>query len=375
MSIIEDEKQIFYNSPAVQDGREELFMKKWMASILAAGMVLSLTACIGDTQPPVTEETLPLPLWAQDEENRLTETQTDAAETTGPVLPDQYTDPQETSSAQETVSQLPEKHPITEPTSAGETVPQETAESEKVRETEAIPSDYEMEEKFKTVTPERVYAVKSVRMRSQGNVNSDDLGRLGEGKSVTRVGTSNDGWSAVIYEGELRYIASEYLTTDDHPEPTENPNIPSEEEVDDMVYTTDDVNMREGPGFDRAVLCRVPEFIELHRTGIVSSGWCRVTYKEKEGFINAGYLSEKHPGQTEDQLVEEEEVDDSVYTTRELNFRKGPGTKKTIIGRIPEGTRVQRIAIASNGWAKVTYEGQTGYISGDYISTEAPAEG
>ena len=350
-------------------------MKKWMASVLAAGLALSLTACTGDTEPPVTEETLPLPLWAQEEAERLTEAPVETPETTGPMLPEQYTEAEEITVPEETVSQRPEKHPVTEPTSPGESAPREEPTEETESETVVVTSQYDMEEKFKAVEPEKVYATGSVRMRSQGNVNSDDLGRLGEGKSVIRVGISDDGWSAVIYEDELRYISSNYLTTEEQPEPTENPNLPSEEEVDDMVYTVDDVNMREGPGFDRAILCRVPEFIELHRTGIVSSGWSRVTYKDKEGFISTGYLSEKHPGQAEDQIVDEEEADDEVYTTRELNFRKGPGTKKAIIGRIPEGTKVQRIAIASNGWAKVTYEGQTGYISGDYISTEAPAEG
>ena len=345
-------------------------MKKFMAAALAAGIVLSFAACSLEQAPPVTEETLPLPLWAQGAEDRLPGEETD---NTVPVLTEAPKVPETTAATEETVSQRPEKHP----TEAQETVPEEEPSGETAETTEAQvdTSHYEMEEKFKAVGPETVYAIKSVRIRSQGNVNSDDLGRLGEGKAVTRIGVSNDGWSAVIIKDELRYIASEYLTRDEQPEPTENPNVANEIEVDDMVYTTDDVNMREGPGFDRAILCRVPEFIELHRTGIVTSGWCRVTYKDQEGFINTGYLAEKHPGQSEDEMTEEEEVDDFVYTTREVNFRKGPGTKKAIIGRIPEGTKVQRTAIAENGWCKVVYKDETGYISGDYVSKDAPAEG
>ena len=354
-------------------------MKKIMAAILAAGMTLSMTACGLGPETPVTEETLPLPLWAQNAEDRMPGADENQ---TVPVLTEAAEVPETTVAAEETVSQRPEKYPIEEPetTQAGdasetESKATETKENTESTEAEIIASDYEMEEKFKAVKPEKVYAIKSVRIRSQGNVNSDDLGRLGEGKSVTRIGVSDDGWSAVIIKDQVRYISSDYLSTDEHPEPPENPNVPNEIEVDDMVYTIDDVNMREGPGFDRAILCRVPEFVELHRTGIVTSGWCRVTYKDKEGFINTGYLAEKHPGQSEDAMVEEEEADDFVYTTREVNFRKGPGTKKTIIGRIPQGTKVQRVAIAENGWCKVIYEDETGYISGDYVSKDPPAEG
>ena len=354
-------------------------MKKIMAAILATGMTLSMTACGLNQQTPVTEETLPLPLWAQNEEERMPG---DENNDTVPALTEAVQVTETTAAVEETVSQRPEKYPTETPETtqakdAAETEPKESdaKETTKTTEAEIVVSDYEMEDKFKAVKPEKVYAIKSVRIRSQGNVNSDDLGRLGEGKSVTRIGVSDDGWSAVIIKDQVLYISSDYLSTDEHPEPPENPNVPNEIEVDDMVYTVDDVNMREGPGFDRAVLCRVPEFVELHRTGIVTSGWCRVTYKDKEGFINTGYLAEKHPGQSEDAMVEEEEVDDFVYTTREVNFRKGPGTKKSIIGRIPQGAKVQRVAIADNGWCKVTYEGQTGYISGDYVSKDPPAEG
>lgn len=347
-------------------------MKKYMAVILATSLAVSLTACGLEQVPPVTEETLPLPLWAQDEEERMP---AEEAENTIPALTEAPRESETTAATEETISQRPEKHPTEEPETSVEEASAEATDAIETTEIQLDVSAYDMEEKFKPVGPETVYAIKSVRIRSQGNVNSDDLGRLGEGKSVTRIGVSDDGWSAVIIKDQLRYIASEYLTREDHPEPTENPNVPEEIEVDDMVYTIDDVNMREGPGFDRAILCRVPEFIELHRTGIVSSGWCRVTYKDKEGFISTGYLAEKHPGQSEDAMTEEEEVDDFVYTTREVNFRKGPGTKKAIIGRIPQGTKVQRIAIAENGWCKVIYEGETGYISGDYVSKDMPAEG
>lgn len=332
---------------APRRGRRETEMKKLLALSLAVTLAFSMAAC-GKSQPAPTEDAaLPQPLWAQDPE-----AQTQAEQTEQPVTEPQLTEPV----PEETVMALPEEEPET-------TQPVQT-------EPEAQEPEYPMEEKF-TPVHETVYAKKAVNIRTQGNINSPSLGKLQKGTSVLRIGTSEDGWSAIYYKEMVCYVSSEYLTTQEmSPEETQNPNVPSEREVDDMVYTVDDVNMREGPGFDRAVLCRVPEFVELHRTAIVSSGWSKVTYKDQVGYISTGYLAEKHPGQSE--TPEEEEVSETVYTTREVNLRKGPGTDKAIVGRIPEGTELVRTAVTETGWSKVSYNGETGYVSGDYLSTEAP---
>lgn len=49
-----------------------------------------------------------------------------------------------------------------------------------------------------------------------------------------------------------------------------------------------------------------------------------------------------------------------------LNIRKSPGTKYEIIGQIPDGAKINVLAIA-NGWAKVTYNKITGFVSSQYL--------
>ena len=339
-------------------------MKKLFALTLALSLSFSITACGESMQAPTEDSTIPQPLWAQDP----SDWETEAPETEPQVQIDLPEEASET--AEETVEETAAPTVAQRPGDPWEEETQETEQTEPVPE-ETEDRHYDMEDKFQSVH-ETVYAKKAVNIRTQGNVNSPSLGKLQKGTSVLRVGTSEDGWSAIYYKEMVCYVSSEYLTTEEvSQEETQNPNVPSEREVDDLVYTVDDVNLREGPGFDQAVLCRVPEFVELHRTAIVSSGWSKVTYKDKEGYISTGYLAEKHPGQSD--APEEEEVEETVYTTREVNLRKGPGTDKAIIGRIPEGTELTRTAITENGWCKVTYEGETGYVSGDYVSAKAPA--
>lgn len=57
---------------------------------------------------------------------------------------------------------------------------------------------------------EIVYATENVNIRTEPNTDCDIITVLQKGSSIARVGEA-DGWSKVIYEGEERYITSEYL--------------------------------------------------------------------------------------------------------------------------------------------------------------------
>lgn len=66
---------------------------------------------------------------------------------------------------------------------------------------------------------ETVYATDNVNIRKAASKESESLGQLREGKSVTRTGVGTE-WSRVEYEGQICYIASEYLTTEKPAAPT-----------------------------------------------------------------------------------------------------------------------------------------------------------
>lgn len=70
---------------------------------------------------------------------------------------------------------------------------------------------------------EIVYATENVNIRTEPNTDCDIITVLQKGSSITRIGEA-DGWSKVIYEGEERYITSEYLAlTPPEEKPTEEP--------------------------------------------------------------------------------------------------------------------------------------------------------
>lgn len=67
-------------------------------------------------------------------------------------------------------------------------------------------------------------------------------------------------------------------------------------------------------------------------------------------------------------------VNQTVYATTEVNVRASYSTSSNKIGSLPKGQSVTRTGIGNNGWSKVTFNGQTGYINSSYLTTTKPAE-
>ena len=55
----------------------------------------------------------------------------------------------------------------------------------------------------------------------------------------------------------------------------------------------------------------------------------------------------------------------TVYTTGNVNMRKGAGTDYSRILTIPSGTNITLLS-AGNKWSQVSYGGRTGYIHNNY---------
>lgn len=62
---------------------------------------------------------------------------------------------------------------------------------------------------------------------------------------------------------------------------------------------------------------------------------------------------------------ESENTSRYVRTTAQVKFRSEPNTDCTVLGLIDMGTEVELLE-ELNGWYKVSYNGQEGYISADY---------
>lgn len=67
------------------------------------------------------------------------------------------------------------------------------------------------------------------------------------------------------------------------------------------------------------------------------------------------------------------DTNETVYATRGLNVRSGPGTEYAKLGSLDYAESVKKIAIGSNGWAKIEYNGETAYAAGNFLSKKDPS--
>ena len=63
----------------------------------------------------------------------------------------------------------------------------------------------------------------------------------------------------------------------------------------------------------------------------------------------------------------------SYTTTANLNIRTGPSTTNKIITTVTKGSQLTATEKATDGWLKISYKGQTGYVSSKYIKVSSAA--
>lgn len=156
-------------------------MKKALIYALALALAFSLTAC---GQPKTEQPTDPAPSTSAPEPIATPEPIKDTA---------------------------PEPEPEQTPAA-----PVETEDTQPPEETE--PQEAEQVQLFTEVN-ETVYATGTVNIRASYTADSDKLGSLSVGQSVTRTGTSiagteAEGWSRIqLSDGTTAYISNKYLST------------------------------------------------------------------------------------------------------------------------------------------------------------------
>jgi hypothetical protein len=78
------------------------------------------------------------------------------------------------------------------------------------------------------------------------------------------------------------------------------------------------------------------------------------------------------PIATETDAVEESAASTCTITVDyNLNLRDAPNTDGTILLSIPFGTTVSTDSRTADGWYRVTYSGESGWVSGDYVTASA----
>ena len=154
-------------------------------------------------------------------------------------------------------------------------------------------------------------------------------------------------------------------------------------DVNETVWATYSVSIRSAASTDADKLDVLVGSYSITRTGVGDNGWSKVDYNGQTGYIKSEYLTTTKPQVTESNQTSSssntsssksdiEEVKETVYATAGVNIRAKASADADKIGTLAAGGSITRTGKTSSGWSRVDYNGQTGYIKSDYLTTTKP---
>lgn len=198
--------------------------------------------------------------------------------------------------------------------------------------------------------------VSSLRVRTGPSTNHDVIGGLSRGEVVEILGEVQD-WYKISYEGQTAYVSKDYVSRTN--EDTTPQTLQSVDQNGSYIVDVASLRVRTGAATYYPVTGGVMQGQTLQVTGI-ENGWYKINRNGKDGYVSAKYV--KFVPTTTDYYV----------TADGLNIRSGAGAAFDVVNTISHGDKVQ-VTGTENGWFKVTYNGQTGYINKKYVS-QTPIE-
>ena len=145
---------------------------------------------------------------------------------------------------------------------------------------------------------------------------------------------------------------------DDTPEPD---NGIAETPAEGIVYTNDSVNVRQTPSTDAAKVASLYAGAEVTRLATTENGWTKVQTGDLVGYIRSDFISEEQPAGTGNAAGSTITVNDT------LNIRASKSTEADLVDVVTPGGTITIVEGDSEGWTKVSYNGNTGYIRSDLL--------
>ena len=135
--------------------------------------------------------------------------------------------------------------------------------------------------------------------------------------------------------------------------------LPATASGDTYTVNVSSVNVRSSASTDGKVITRASRGENVEVLG--SSGdWYKVKYSGETGYIRKDMLVE---GKT---ATSSSSTPTATVTGSSVNIRKSASTGAVVLKRVEKGTVLEAVSI-SDGWVKVKYSGETGYVSADYV--------
>ncbi len=219
-----------------------------------------------------------------------------------------------------------------------------------------------------------VVTTDTLRLRKEASTDATILELLSMNDEVEILEESN-GWykvkadvNSVIYTG---YVSADYIKVIEETEIQEEENNTEEEneqntenENVEMVKTlAEGIELYTTPTINSLVLNKLITETQIQVVSEVN-GWAYVTSGDIKGWVREEKIVEKKASETEQKNSSQKT---GYISGNPVNFRKEASTSGAIILRLKRNDQVKVIETV-DGWSKVEFAGNIGYVSSEYIS-------
>lgn len=159
-------------------------------------------------------------------------------------------------------------------------------------------------------------------------------------------------------------------------EPADTPDENQQGAATETVYATDNVNIRREPDETSEQVGSALAGASFTRTATTDSGWSEIDYNGGKAYIKSDYLSTEAPAQNEGDTgntgnagggVNYLQPGETVTMGEGLNVRASMSEDAERLGTAEVGDTVTVVLSYAEGWTKVEWNGQTGYIRTDLL--------
>ena len=224
-----------------------------------------------------------------------------------------------------------------------------------------------------------------VNVRKSTSTSSAKLGTLPKGTIVTSLEKVGQ-WHKINYNGKTAYIhdscvkkVADATPINPTPTPPEKETAPTTPPQNVGYYkTTTAVNVRKSTSTSSAKLGTLPKGTTVPSLENVGQ-WHKINYNGTIAYIHNSCtqkVSAPNPKPSTEETTPTPPVEETVtvyYTTTGLNVRTGPSTSYAKLGTLSAGEKVESYG-KTGSWHKIKYNGKTGYVHGDYLTTKKPQQ-
>lgn len=125
------------------------------------------------------------------------------------------------------------------------------------------------------------------------------------------------------------------------------------------TVTATNLNVRSGAGTNYSRIGSLRQGSAVQVIQKLSNGWYKISYNGKTGYVSGQYIKENSSSPAPVYRVD----------VSGLNVRSGPGVQYSKLGLLKNGAVLNVIHKETNGWYKINFNGKTGYVSGQYVTT------